>query len=55
MDLTPALEAEYKFLKNEVRKREANGVRKIQELWAARQALREFRLQLQLQKEGYKI
>lgn len=53
MDLTPALEAEYKFLKNEVRKREANGVRKIQELWAAKQALREFRLQLQ--KEGYKI
>lgn len=51
MDLTPALKAEYKFLKNEVRKREAE--KAIQELWDARKELKEFRLQLQ--KEGYKI
>lgn len=51
MDLTPALRAEYKFLKNEVRKREAE--KAIQELWDARKELKEFRLQLQ--KEGYKI
>jgi hypothetical protein len=67
MDLTPALRAEYKFLKNEVRKREAESIsydsaaisfgsaatKAIQELWAARKELKEFRLQLQ--KEGYKI
>ena len=51
MDLTPALKAEYKFLKNEVRKREAE--KAIHELWAARKELKEFKLHLQ--KEGYKI